>query len=136
MVVTTKSSKKSAPRRNRNKNPIRVGSSGLLNDGLALAKSILNNQKDLGMERFDFLIERTRDYASSLKTMPIIQDQIDYVANGLTHFSDYIEKTDLDRIAVDAKNFVARNPALTVGITTVIGLAALGSKRQNSRKSN
>ena len=78
------------------------------------------------MEKFDFLIERTKDYASSLKAMPTIRDQVDYVVDGLSQFSDYIVGTEIDQIALDAKKFAERNPVLTIGLTTLIGLGAIG----------
>ena len=102
------------------------GTSRLLNDTLALANTLLNSQKELGMEKFNFLIGRTRDYASSLKDMPIIRDQVDYVVDSLIQFSDYIVGTDFDQIALDAKKFAERNPVLTIGFTAVIGLGAIG----------
>ena len=102
------------------------GTSRLLNDTLALASTLLNSQKELGMEKFDFLIERTRDYASSLKSMPIIRDQVDYAVEGLSQFSDYIVGTDFDQIALDTKKFAERNPVLTIGLTTIVALGAVG----------
>ncbi len=119
-------SKPSTRRTSATKTSQKSGTSRLLSDTLALANTLLNSQKELGMEKFDFLIERTRDYASSLKAMPIIRDQVVYVADSLSQFSDYIVGTDFDQIALDAKKFAERNPALTIGLTTVVGLGAIG----------
>jgi hypothetical protein len=119
-------SKASTRKTTRTKTTQKSGTSQLLNDSLALASTLLNSQKELGMEKFNFLVERTRDYASSLKAMPIIRDQVDYVADSLSQFSDYIVGTDFDQIALDAKKFAERNPVLTIGLTTIVGLGAIG----------
>jgi hypothetical protein len=125
--TSKKATKKTVARKFRSsKSTNTSGSSRLLMDALALANTLVNSQKEQGMEKLGFLIERTRDYASSLKAMPIIRDQIDYVADSLSQFSDYIVTTKLDKIALDAKKFAGRNPVLTISLTTIMGLAAIG----------
>jgi hypothetical protein len=119
-------SKASTRRTSANNTTPKSGTSRLFNDTLALASTLLNSQKELGMEKFNFLIERTRDYASSLKAMPIIRDQVDYVADSLSQISDYIVGTDFDQIVLDTKQFAERNPVLTIGLTTIVGLGAIG----------
>ncbi len=125
-------------RRNRNKSATasRTAPNYFLNDLLALAETLAERKKEWGAERISDVAEATREFAAAMEQIPNLDNYINAAANSLEVFSDYLRKTDFERIVADASSFARRHPVLVVTGGAIAGLAAVQVLRSGPTISN
>ena len=98
--------------------------SRIVSDVMSLAESLFRNRKDYGAEKLQQMADATRGYAESMKDLPKISEQIDYVSTAMEDFADYVVHTDLENMVSDAGHFARRQPVIAVGIAAGLGIIA------------
>ena len=91
-------------------------------DGLvALARPMVNSEKEWSVERMNELANAAQEYATSLDEIPSLANYITTAAESLQEFSDYVNENEFDQILKDSSEYARRHP-----VPMIIGGAIAG----------
>lgn len=117
--------------------------SGMYDDVMSLAGTLMRGQKDYGASKINSLADATREFAAAMPEMPTVRVYVDSAAERLEELSDYVAATDFDDMINDAGRLARRYPMATLGLAIAAGVGAaqfmhmpaFGSSRGGSRSS-
>lgn len=99
-------------------------SSYFFEDVLALAETVANRRKDWGAEKISEFAGSAREFATSVKAIPNLDNFVDPAVESLEEFADYVRETEFDQIVRDSATFARRHPIFTIGGGVLAGLIA------------
>ncbi len=111
-------------KRNRRQTQRSSGTATYLFDGLvAMARPLVDSQKELGVEKMNEFADATQDYATSLEGSFNLGGYATAAAETLTDVADYVNENELDQILKDFSNFARRHPVPMIIAGALAGLA-------------
>ncbi|CAN5501839.1 hypothetical protein BH10PSE7_BH10PSE7_42670 [soil metagenome] len=97
----------------------------LFTDALGMASTMLDSRKQSGAEKIDEIAAAARTFGESFSEFPYLSSYIDAASEAMDEASAYISQTSVQDMVEDLSAFARRQPAATLALTAVAGLAAV-----------
>lgn len=97
----------------------------LFSDALGMASTMLDSRKQSGADKIDEIAAATRTFGESFDEFPYLSSYIDAASAAMEEASAYISDTSVSDMVEDLTSFARRQPAATLALTAVAGLAAV-----------
>jgi hypothetical protein len=105
----------------------------LFSDALGMASTMLDSRKQSGADKIDEIAAATRTYGQSFNEFPYLSSYIDAASSAMEEASAYISGTSVQDMVEDLTGFARRQPAATLALTAVAGLAAVQLARTEGK---
>ncbi len=113
----------------------------VFDDVLAMAGSLVKSRKDYAADKLESLAESVRDFAGAMPDVPNFRAYVSEAAASLEGLAEYVTRSDLETMAVDAREFVRTHPMATLaggiaaGIIVIQMMQARGAPTSRSTRS-
>jgi hypothetical protein len=100
------------------------GSYGIFEDVLAMAGSLANSRRDYAAGKLETFAESVRECAGAMSGIPNLKAYAGAAAESLEGLAGYVTESDLQTMAIDAREFARRHPLATLAGSIAAGVIA------------
>src|SRR2546423_1148057 len=100
-----------------------TGSRHVVNDVLGMASVLLQSRRNAAVEKIEDVAQAVRDFGDELDGMAFAQDYVAEAAEALDDLAFYVGETEPAQMLDDLESIARRNPAITLAVVVVSGIA-------------